>query len=70
MPDINGLEVASRLRAGGSTAAVVFLTVHEEDEFMDVARAAGGVGYVIKPRLTTDLVTAVREITAGRRFGI
>jgi len=70
MPDMNGLEVAARLRGSGSTAAVVFLTVHEEDEFLDVARAAGGLGYVIKPRLTTDLAVAVRETSAGRRYGI
>src|SRR5436190_11037485 len=46
MPIMNGLEVAARLRADGSTAAVVFLSVHEESEFIDVARAVGGLGYV------------------------
>jgi len=68
MPGMTGLEVATMLRDGGSTAAVIFLTVHEEDEFMAVARAAGGLGYVIKPRLAVDLVDAVREASAGRPF--
>jgi DNA-binding NarL/FixJ family response regulator len=68
MPGMNGLEVASVLRGSGSTAAVIFLTVHEEEEFMAVARAVGGLGYVIKPRLSTDLAIAVREVHAGRPF--
>jgi DNA-binding NarL/FixJ family response regulator len=68
MPGISGLEVARRLRAGGSTAAVVFLTVHYEEELVQAARAAGGLGYVIKARLASDLMLAVREARAGRPF--
>ena len=52
----------------GSTAAVVFLTVHDEEEFVLAARAAGGIGYVVKPRLASDLLTAVREAQVGCRF--
>ena len=68
MPGMNGLEVASNLRASGSLAAVVFLTVHSEDEFVQAARAAGGIGYVVKSRLASDLMLAVREAMAGREF--
>ena len=68
MPGMNGLEVASCLRKMGSTAAVVFLTVHDEEDVVDAARAAGGLGYVVKPRLTTDLVLAIRAAREGRWF--
>jgi len=68
MPNMTGLEVAAFLRDSGSTAAVVFLTVHEEDEFVAVARDVGGLGYVVKPRLAIDLVQAVRDVYAGRSF--
>ena len=68
MPGMTGLEVASRLRASGSTAAVVFLTVHDDEEFLLAAKAAGGTGYVIKRRLGTDLLHAVQEAQAGRSF--
>ena len=68
MPGMTGLEVASRLRAEGSTAAVVFLTVHDDEEFLLAAKAAGGIGYVIKRRLGTDLLLAVQEASAGRSF--
>ena len=68
MPGMSGLEVAVRLRSSGSTAAVVFLTVHDEEEFVVAARAAGAIGYVVKPRLASDLMVAVREAEAGRPF--
>jgi DNA-binding NarL/FixJ family response regulator len=68
MPGMNGLEVASCLRASGSPAAVIFLTVHDEDEFVLAAKAAGGIGYVIKSRLVSDLNVAVREARAGVSF--
>jgi DNA-binding NarL/FixJ family response regulator len=68
MPGMNGLEVASRLRESGSTAALVFLTVHDEEEFVLAAQAAGAIGYVVKPRLVSDLMAAVREARSGCRF--
>jgi DNA-binding NarL/FixJ family response regulator len=68
MPGMTGFEVASLLRKAHSTAAVVFLTVHDEEEFVHAAKAAGGIGYVIKPRIASDLLKAVQEARAGRPF--
>jgi len=68
MPGMTGLEVASRLCQAGSKAAVVFLTAHREEDFRDAALSAGGIGYVLKPRLASDLITAVLEARAGRPF--
>jgi two-component system response regulator NreC len=68
MPGMSGLEVAECLRNAGCKAALVFLTVHDEEELIVAARAAGGIGYVIKPRLYSDLMLAVREARAGRPF--
>ena len=68
MAGMNGFEVATRLRDSGSTAAVVFFTVHEDEEFIEAARAAGGIGYVMKPRLAADLLRAVHEAKARRPF--
>lgn len=67
-PGMNGFEVARRLRKAGSTARLVFLTVHEEEEFLHAAKEVGALGYVLKARLATDLEVAVREAHAGRPF--
>ena len=68
MPGMSGLEVAARLRDAGSTAALVFLTVHDEEDIILAAKAAGAMGYVVKPRLGSDLTLAVQEARAGRPF--
>ena len=68
MPGMSGLDVAARRHELGSTSAVIFLTVHDEEEFVQAARSAGGLGYVVKPRLASDLRVAIREARAGREF--
>jgi DNA-binding NarL/FixJ family response regulator len=68
MPGMSGLDVAAGLRAAGSTTAIVFLTVHDDAELIDVARSVGGLGYVVKARLASDLLHAVREARARRPF--
>lgn len=65
---MSGLEAARLLRRIGSTAKIVFLTVHNDQDFVEEAFSAGAVGYVIKPRLGTDLLVAVREALIGHRF--
>jgi DNA-binding NarL/FixJ family response regulator len=65
---MNGLEAARLLNQLGSKAKIVFLTVHNDQEFVEEAFLAGAVGYVIKPRLGTDLAVAVREALAGHTF--
>lgn len=65
---MSGLEAARLLRRIGSTAKIVFLTVHNDQDFVDEAFSAGAIGYVIKPRLGTDLLVAVREALIGHRF--
>jgi two-component system response regulator NreC len=68
MPGMTGFQVASTLRHRGSTAAVVFLTVHDDEDFLHAAQEAGGTGYVMKRHLETDLTIAVQEARAGRSF--
>ncbi len=68
MPVMNGIETAHRLKEAGEMARVVFLTVHDDEEFAREAMAAGALGYVIKQRMASDLVTAIKEAHAGRPF--
>jgi DNA-binding NarL/FixJ family response regulator len=65
---MNGLEAARLLTRIGSKAKIVFLTVHNDRDFVEEALSAGAVGYVIKPRLGTDLPIAVREALMGHTF--
>src|SRR5262245_58573313 len=68
MPGINGIESAQRLRASGSAVKVVFLSVHEDADYVRTAVAAGALGYVVKCRIASDLLPALRAASAGRAF--
>ena len=65
---MTGFEVAAKLRHSGSTAALVFLSLYVEEDFVAKARAVGAIGYVAKPRLVFDLLHAVTEAHVGRGF--
>ena len=68
MPGMSGLDVAAALCAQKSTAAIVFLTIHDDAQIVEAAMQSGGTGYVLKRRLSTDLLEAVQEARAGRSF--
>jgi CheY-like chemotaxis protein len=68
MPGMSGLEVAGRLRRTGSTVPIVFLTIYDDEELVEAAHAAGGIGYVAKSMLPSDLLVAINEACAGRRY--
>jgi DNA-binding NarL/FixJ family response regulator len=68
MPILSGIEVALELKRLGNTAKVVFLTVHEDADILQTCHAAGGLGYVVKVRMDSDLILAMEEALAGREF--
>jgi DNA-binding NarL/FixJ family response regulator len=68
MPGISGIEVARELKQNGHEARIVFLTVHEDLDILKACQAAGGLGYVIKAIMDTDLIPAMNEALAGRMF--
>ena len=68
MPLMNGLQVASSLRDMHRRTKILFLTIHEEPEYISAAFSVGACGYVTKRRLASDLVLAIREVSAGRNF--
>ena len=68
MPELDGIETANQLKENGSKAKVIFLTVHEDSDFLQAALKTGASGYVIKRRMASDLNRAVKEALAGRIF--
>jgi DNA-binding NarL/FixJ family response regulator len=65
---VNGVQLARQLRAEGCKAKVVFLTVHADPDYVCEAFSVGALGYVVKPRLASDLVPALDAAFAGKRF--
>ena len=67
MPLMDGFEAVAKLRHGGAPK-VVFLTVHEEQAFVEEAKALGAMGYVLKRSRPSVLVDAIRSAHEGRFF--
>jgi DNA-binding NarL/FixJ family response regulator len=68
MPGLGGFEAARRLKQAGCRCKLVFLTVWKDPDFLREALELGADGYVVKSRLAVDLLPAVAEVMAGRKF--
>jgi len=68
MPGASGIELTSELRRTGHPVKVVFLTVHDDADYVRAGFAAGANGYVVKTRLATDLLPALEAALQNRRF--
>lgn len=68
MGEVSGIDVARQLRDSGCHAKIIFLTVHEDRDYVSAAIGAGGSAYVVKSRLNSDLVSAIDAALANRLF--
>lgn len=68
MPDLDGLEATSLIKAHCPKVEVVGLTVHESDEYFFRMLKAGASGYVLKGAASGDLLTAVAAAARGETF--
>ena len=68
MPKVSGIDAANALKARGSRTKVIFLTVHEDSEFLQAALDTGALGYVLKSRIVADLRQAIRSALSGQLF--
>jgi DNA-binding NarL/FixJ family response regulator len=68
MPGLNGIEAARRLKQSNPVAKLIILTMHADLSFVSAAFEAGVSGYVLKQSAATELVTALHDVEAGRRY--
>ena len=66
--DLSGFDVARRLRDRRSCAKIIFLSIHEDVEFVNAGFDAGACGYIFKSRVVEDLRQAIEIVYAGDRF--
>jgi len=68
LPDISGIEVATRLRDAGNKAKVVALSAFSDKGFITAMLRAGASAYVTKGAAGTELVLAIRAVAAGHGY--
>ena len=68
MGERSGIEIAQQLQERGYAREIIFLTIHEDRDFLAAAFGAGGRAYVTKPRMNEDLKLAIEAVLANRVF--
>jgi DNA-binding NarL/FixJ family response regulator len=65
MPRLNGIEATRRIIADNPSAAIIVLTMLDEDESVFAAMRAGARGYIVKGADTDDVLRAVESVSRG-----
>lgn len=68
LPDLNGIELAARLRDSGSSAKIVALSAFSDKRFVHEMLRSGASGYVTKSAAGTELVSAIRAVAKGQGY--
>jgi len=66
--EVTGFDIARRLKKSGFDAKIIFLTVHENVDFIRAAFELGAAAYVFKSRIVPDLVDALHRVCRGKCF--
>jgi len=68
MPCMGGVDATLQIRKEFPEARIIALTTYEGDEDIYRALEAGVQGYLSKVMVRTELLHAIREVHAGRRY--
>lgn len=68
MPGLNGLDVVRQVKKISVHTQVVILSMYANEAYVLEALSNGASAYVLKDSSSADLVHAVRETAAGRRY--
>jgi two-component system, NarL family, response regulator NreC len=68
MPHLSGTEAAARITETLPATAVVILSVHSDEGYVLRALKAGAKGYLLKDSAESDLIEAIRAVSAGKAF--
>ncbi|MFC1915119.1 response regulator [Chloroflexota bacterium] len=68
MPVMSGLDAAKRISEDYPQAKVLILTQYDDKENMFVAKQSGAYGFIAKKAASSELLTGIRTVSAGRYF--
>jgi len=68
LPDSSGIEAIPDLLTASPTTRILIISMQDDVTYVRRAFAAGASGYLLKEAADIDLVQAVQEVAAGRRY--
>ena len=68
LPEVNGVEAATRIRQTVPTTKIVFITAYRDSDVMQTVLRNQAEGYVLKWEIARDLLPAVEAALCGKKF--
>ncbi|MFC0399561.1 response regulator transcription factor RqpR [Paraburkholderia rhizosphaerae] len=68
LPDLNGVEVLKRLKRKVPRVPVLMFSMYREDQYAVRALKAGAAGYLSKTIDAAQMIAAIQQVAAGRKY--
>jgi two-component system, NarL family, response regulator DegU len=68
MPEMTGLEAAAKLKDYAAQTKAVILSMHDSEEYVLQALAAGAFGYMLKDTDKNEFIKALKQIYKGNKY--
>ena len=68
MPGGDGLNILKQLKKENPKIPILVLSVHPEDQYAVRALKAGAAGYLTKDSAPSELISAIRKVSCGRKY--
>ena len=68
LPDMNGVEVLKRVKRRAPGTPVMMFSMYREDQYAVRSLKAGAAGYLSKTVTASQMIEAIRQVAAGRKY--
>lgn len=68
LPRLHGLEALRQVRTASPQTKVLVLSMHNDEPYVIEALRAGAMAYILKGSESTEILQAVQDVLAGRRY--
>lgn len=68
LPDMNGVEVLKRIKRRAPRSPVMMFSMYREDQYAVRSLKAGAAGYLSKTVTAAQMIEAIRQVAAGRKY--
>lgn len=68
LPKLNGVAAAQQIREVAPQSKIIFVTQETSADIMKEAIGSGGMGYVVKAKVESELLKAIDLVLEGKQF--
>jgi DNA-binding NarL/FixJ family response regulator len=68
LPRLNGIAAAQQIREVAPQSKIIFVTQETSADIMKEAIGSGGMGYVVKTKVESELLKAIDLVLEGKQF--